>query len=63
MSLESTKTLIKLWLEERISQIKIIGRILRYLDRHDRAIDNHENRLDSLENRFARMEAKSDQRP
>ncbi len=63
MSLEPIRTLIKMWLQERISQIKIIGRMLRYLDRHDRAIDNHENRLNSLENRFARMEAKSDKRP
>ena len=60
MSLESLQELIRLWVAKQIDQVKIIGRMLRYLDIHHELLELFEHRFSRLENRQKRMEERLD---
>ncbi len=58
--LESLKKLMEMWANEMIDQIKIIGRMLRYLDMHHETIEKHGFHISRLETRIKRLEKRLD---
>ena len=60
MSLESLQELIRLWVAKQIDQVKIIGRMLRYLGIHHELLEKSEHRFSRVENRQQRMEERLD---